>query len=246
MFNTEIIYTAMKSSFRGDIEKINTWCLVCGKEIDEGIATDKVLAQTFTNLTECNCLESKYVCKECTFCIKDPNLRRNNIICDKENIYFLKKNDLENYLFNLEKYLTEREFLVAITTSFKKHNTFRCRVNLDYKRFYIREEDNEYLFDVEKLKNLYDILNEAYLSFSKEELQSGDYKFISIENYGLEKFKILEDILRKHRGSHQFNLLIYMLNAEKRNKLLKAKIKKEKELKKIKKQNNNKKENKNA
>lgn len=245
MFNTEIIYQAMKACFNDNLEVVDNSCLICSKEIKEGIKVKKVLSEKFTNLSECKNLQSNYICKECAFSIKNADLRKNNIICDKDHIYFLKKNDLENYLFNLDEYLTEKEFLVAITKSFKKHNAFRCRVNSDYKKFYIREEDKEYLFDVQKLKNLYDILNEAYLQFSKEELQSGDYNLISIEQYGIEKFENLENILRKHRGTHQFNLLIYMLNSEKRNEFLKAKIKREKELKKLKKQNN-KKENKNA
>lgn len=244
MFNTEIIYQAMKACFEDNLEVVDDCCLICSKEIKEGIKVKKVLSEKFTNLSECKNLQSNYVCKECAFSIKNADLRKNNIICDKNHIYFLKKNDLENYIFNLDEYLTEKEFLFAITKSFKKHNVFRCRVNSDYKKFYIREEDKEYLFDVQKLKYLYDILNEAYLQFSKEELQSGHYNLISIEQYGIEKFENLENILRKHRDTHQFNLLIYMLNSEKRNEFLKAKIKREKELKKIKKQNT-KKENKN-
>lgn len=233
MFNTEIIYTAMKASFEDNLEIVDSCCLMCGKEIKAGIKVKKVLSGNFTNLSECKDLKSEYVCKECTFCLKNADLRKNNIICDKEHMYLLKKNELENYLFNLEKYLTEKEFLVAVTTSFKKHNTFRCKVNSDYKKFYIREEDKEYLFDVKKMKYLYKLLNKAYLYFSKEEIKSGQYNLISLEQFGIEKFNKYETEFKKYRGSHQFNFLIYILNSEKRNEYVQAKIKAEKEEKSI-------------
>ena len=75
------------------------------------------------------------------------------------------------------------------------------------------------------MKQLYAILNEAYLQFTKDELLTGNYRIIGIEQYGLVNFKKLENILKKYRGSNQFNLLIYMLNSEKRNEYIKNKKK---------------------
>lgn len=128
----------------------------------------------------------------------------------------------------MDKYVSD-EFIVGITLSFKKHNSFRCKVNNDTKRFYIREEDKEYLFDTIKLKPLYEKLNEAYLQFSKDEMQTGQYKMISIEQFGIEKFQEYENLFKQYRGSAQFDLLLYMLNSEKRNEYVQAKIKEEKE-----------------
>lgn len=75
------------------------------------------------------------------------------------------------------------------------------------------------------MKQLYKILNEAYLQFTKDELLTGNYRMIGIEQYGLTNFEKLENILKKYRGSNQFNLLIYMLNSEKRNEYIKTKKK---------------------
>lgn len=227
MKNTEIIYKACGEPEVETIE-IEGYCKVCGKEIKEGVKEKDAISGSFTNWGELKRLDSSYICKECAFCLKNADLRKNSFIADEKNLYLLKKNDLEEYLFNLEKYV-EGEFVVGITQSFKKHNSFRCRVNSNPKRFYIREEDREYLFDVEKLKPVYEKLNEAYLQFSKEELQSGQYKMISIEQFGLEKFQEYEAIFRQYRGSAQFDLLVYMMNSEKRNEYIQAKIKAEKE-----------------
>ncbi|MEG1871005.1 MAG: hypothetical protein RR192_03295, partial [Peptostreptococcaceae bacterium] len=172
MNNTEILYNALHIQNVDGLENAdNKKCFVCGSDIEQGIKIKDVFSSNFTNFEACNNLKGTHVCKYCTYCLKDADLRKNNIVADKNKVYFLKKNDIENYLFNLEEYVKD-EFVVAITTSFKKHNSFRCRVNADTKKFYIRQEDKEVLFEVDKMKYIYKKLNEAYLQFSKEELET--------------------------------------------------------------------------
>lgn len=226
--NTEILYSALGNPTVEGLENISCNCLICGKPIKQGLKAKKILSANFTNWGECKDKSSQYICKECTAVIKTREIRVNSFIADKNNLYLLKKNDIENYLFNLKKYITD-EFVVGITQSFKKHNSFRCKVNSNPRRFYIRQEDREYIFDVNKLKKIYEYLNDAYLQFSKDELLTGNYKMISVEQFGLEKFAIYEDIFRQYRGSAQFDLLVYIMNSEKRNNYVKEKQKKQKE-----------------
>lgn len=228
IYNTEIIYKALKEPQVEGLEEADCNCLICGKLIKEGIKSKKVLSANFTNWGDCKDRSSQYICKECAVAIKTREVRVNSFIADAEHLYLLKKNDIENYLFNLEKYISG-EFVVGITQSFKKHNSFRCKVNLDPKCFYIREEDREYLFNAGKLKKVYEYLNDAYLQFSKEELQTGHYKMISIEQFGIDKFAEYEDLFRQYRGSPQFDLMVYMMNSEKRNEYVKEKQKQQKE-----------------
>jgi hypothetical protein len=185
--NTEILYSALGNPKVENLESIDTNCLICGKHIAEGAKAKKVLSSNFTNWGDCKDRISQYICKECAGVIKAREVRVNSFVADANNLYLLKKNDIEDYLFNLGKYVTG-EFVVGITQSFKKHNSFRCKVNSDPKRYFIREEDREYVFDVNKLKRVYEYLNDAYLQFSKDELQTGNYKMISIEQFGLEKY----------------------------------------------------------
>ena len=227
MTNTEIIYSALNNP-DVECEDIKANCLICGKDIDEGMKSKDILAGNFTNWGECKDRTSTHICKECATAIKTRELRVNSFVVDKNKLNLLKKNDIEEYLFNLEKYVSD-EFVVGITQTFKKHNSFRCKVNVSPECFYIREEDKEYIFDVNKLKPLYDKLNEAYLQFSKDEIQTGQYKMISIEQFGLDKFYEFEALFKQYRGSAQFNLLIYMMNSEKRNEYVQAKMKAEKE-----------------
>lgn len=224
MTNTELIYMAMGAP-HVETETINSgYCKICGKYITEGVKEKDVLSGNFTNWSEIKRIDSSYICRECTYVIKDAELRKNSFICDRYKLYLLKKNDLEEYLFNLDKYVKD-EFIVGITLSFKKHNSFRCRVNSNTKQFYIRQEDKEYLFDVVKLKPLYEKLNEAYLQFSKDELQTGQYNILGIEQFGLEKFREYESLFKLYRWTAQFDLLIYMMNSERRNEYIEAKKK---------------------
>lgn len=228
--NTEIIYSSYGSP-SVETEKYSGTCLICGKGIQEGVKAKTILSGNFTNWGECKDRTSQYVCKECAFAMKTRELRVNSFIADSKHLYLLKKNDLEEYLFNLEKYV-DGEFVVGITQSFKKHNSFRCKVNTNPKCFFIREEDREYLFDVHKLKPVYEKLNEAYLQFSKDEILTGNYKMISVEQFGINKFIEYEKLFKQYRGSAQFDIMLYMLNSEKRNEYVNAKMEEEKKRKK--------------
>jgi len=219
--NTELLYNAIKVSPLGGEKDHKGYCKVCGKSIIQGIPERKVLSANFTNYDECKYRKSTYICIECASVMKEADLRRNNFIADKDKIYLFKKNDLEKHLFNLSEYVSG-EFVVGITRSFKKHNSFRCKVNNNPNKYYIREEDKEYIFDVIVLKKVYNMLNEAYLSFSKDELLTGIYKSLSVDQFGLEKFKEYENTFRQYRGMVQFDLLVYMMNSEKRNEIIKG------------------------
>lgn len=229
MLNTEILYSALKNPEVNAIKK-EGYCKICGKSILECYSGKDAISNSFTNFSECKKINSNMICKECYWCLKDESLRYNNFIADKDNILLFNKNGLEDYLFNLHKYVNG-EFVIGVTTSFKKHNSFRCKVNLNTDIFYIRQEDKEYKFNTLELQPLYVLLNESYLQFSKEELLSGIYKMISIEQFGLDKFKEYESIFKKYRKSAQFELLVYMMNSEKRNEYMQNKIKENKEKK---------------
>lgn len=232
MTNTEIIYNALLKSDtelpKLELEKIKTNCMICGKEITEGAKRNKVVSANFTDYDTFINREGTHICKECTVCIKTRDLRTHNILADKNNIYLFKQKELKEYVFNLEKYVKD-EFVIGVTRSFKKHNSFRCSVNYNTKRFYIREEDKEYLFDVNLAKELYKYLLEMYLYFTKDEMLTGEYNINKIKEFGLDAFGKYEAIFKQYRKTHQFVLLVYMLDSEKRNEIVDERIKKQKE-----------------
>lgn len=225
--NSEIIYKAAGSPDVECTKNINDRCLICGSNINEGCSVKNIIGVKFTNLDVCKDINSNYVCKECSFCMKEVTLRRNNFIACESKIIYPKKDDLGTYLFNLDEFIST-PFVIGITRSFKKHNSFRCRVNYDVNNFYIREEEKEYLFNVDKMKFLYQKLNEAYLHFSKEELRTGNYSLLFIEKLGIDKFYEYENLFKQYRRTYQFELLIYIMDSKKKNEYLKEKKKLEK------------------
>ena len=227
MNNTQILAKHCKKVEVKELKEKDN-CFLCGCEITKGIPVKKVISSNFTNFEFCKNINGNNCCQDCASTIKNADLRKNSFVADKDNLYLLKKNDIENYLFDLDKYV-KGEFVVGITVSFKKHNSFRCRVNQDTLKYYIRQEDKEFLFDVKEMKYLYGKLNEAYLQFSKDEILSGNYSTTAIEQFGLDKFIEYETLFRKYRKSYQFELLVYILNSERRNEYIKQKQKEQKE-----------------
>lgn len=203
---------------------------MCGISTETGLDRKKFIKPArFTNYDLLKEPTSQVICENCGACMKEAKLRRSSFVASSEGILYIQKNDIENIIFNLDDYV-KGEFVVCITRSFKKHNSFRATVNIDTKRFYIREEDDEYIFDVKKLKNIYEIINQLYLYYNKDEIQTGNYNIYQTRKYlGIDKLLELEDKIKDYRGSKQFDLLLHILNSERRNEIIKQRLKEEKE-----------------
>lgn len=230
MINTEIIYKALKSDLSGNLDGS---CCVCGKHTEKGFKTkDYVKNARFTNFDLLKNPNSSVICECCAYCMNNADLRRKNFIADSEHIEFLTKNDIENVIFSLEEHV-KGEFVVCITQSFKKHNSFKATVNADTSKFSVQLEDNSFYIDVEKHKALYSTLNEMYLWFGKDEILSGDYSYLAIKDFGADNFTRCENEIKQHRGSMVFDFLLYILNSERRNEIVKERLKAKKEAEKL-------------
>lgn len=200
---------------------------MCGCDTSYGfLAKDYIKDARFTNFDELKNIQSDVICEYCSACMKEPKLRRSCYIAGEKQIIWLKKNDIENYVFDLGNIVTGR-FVVCITESFKKHTSFKAVVNRDTSKYTITHENYKFAFDVPKMKKVYDVMNELYLYFSKEELLTGDYNAFYIIQYiqdghTEEEFIQNENALKGVRGSKAFEFCVYMLNSERKNELLKA------------------------
>jgi hypothetical protein len=224
MTNTELISNSIEK-YEIDLEKFeNKKCFMCGKCINQGIKLKKIISGNFTNFNYAKCIESEYMCIECSTCIKNSDLVRKNFIADSKKIHFLSKNDIEEYIFNLEKYV-ESEFVVCLTKTFKKHNSFKACVNKSFDIFTIQLEDKQIKFYKKEFRKLHKMLNEAYLYFTKDDLESGNYNLLSIKDFGIEKTEIYENEFKKHRKTEYFNFLIWIMNSEKRNEIVNERLK---------------------
>ncbi|MFI3211118.1 MAG: hypothetical protein R3Y64_08765 [Peptostreptococcaceae bacterium] len=232
--NTEL--ACMHSKIKIETEEVDTKCMMCGSSILEGIKIKKILGSNFTNLDICKDLNSIYMCKYCAHSIKDDTFRKKNLLISKKDKIILTKNDLEHYIFNLEEHV-EGEFIFCVTQSFKKHNVIRATVNLDPNYYKIRLEEDEFIIDVNKHKELYKRLNAMYLFFTKDELEYLQFKDISMLDYvannSIKEFRYNVDLFKKYKGTSIYKFLIFILNSELRNVIVKERIDKQKELLKI-------------
>lgn len=225
MINTELIAKHIDVSV-GSQKGV---CKMCGQETVKGFKSKDIIKDArFTNFDELKNIKSNVVCESCCACMKSAQLRRSSYIADEEKITYLAKNDIENYVFQLEK-TVKGNFVVCVTESFKKHTSFKATVNTDTRRYVITTENYKFVFDVEKMKKVYDVMNKMYLYFSKNEILTGEYESFFISDYikenSLNEFYSNEEILAQERGSNAFAFLIHILNSERKNEFMKEKKK---------------------
>lgn len=205
---TELIYRAAGSPTVDAIPATGR-CVVCGKEISEGVPIKKVVSSSFTDWNILADMTATHVCKACKWCIKEPKMRRSQYIALRNELIYFKRDDIEKYLFDPP----DPPFVFFVTSSYKKHGSFRARVNNSQKLFYIQFEDRQILFSPSKYKDLFGLMKRMYLVFNKvQEIGKGNYIQKRVFEYGLKQWQRDETVLKQYRGSQVFELLLYALN----------------------------------
>ena len=215
MNQTHLIYQALGEP-HVETEPCKGICAFCGTEIQEGVKLENTVSDAFTNYDLLTDRTASHVCKCCYACLKDTRLRRLNFIAsgsdeNKAQIVFFKRNEIEHYLFHIPSI----PFVFGCTINYKKHLSFKARVNYSSKLFYVQLEDNTILFSPTKYKPISDTLNRLYLVFSKSEIETGNYFMNHIKQYSSQKFREDESIIKDYRGTLQFDLLMFALNSQK-------------------------------
>jgi CRISPR type IV-associated protein Csf1 len=205
---TELIYTAAGSP-EIPVTSIQGLCAVCGKKISEGIPIKNVVSNTFTDWNMLADMNAQYACKACSWCIKEPKLRRSQFIATEKELYFFKRDDIEKWLF----YPPNPPFVFFVTANYKKHGSFRARINDSLNLFYIQFEDRQILFSPNRYRELFQTMKKMYKYFNKlHEIGEGNYNYKHVMDYGIDKWRVDEIFLGQYRGSQVFNLLLYALN----------------------------------
>jgi len=209
MIATELIYVAAGSPDIAALTPNNGVCAVCGKEIAEGAPIKKVVSSSFTDWNMLAAMAATHVCAACTWCIKEPKMRRSQYIASNDGLLFFKRDDIERWLFQPP----EPPFVFFVTSSYKKHGSFRARVNHSKQMYYVQFEDRQILFSLGKYRDLFELMKKMYATFNKtQEIGKGDYIHKRVFEYGLKQWQHDENILKQHRGTQVFELLLYALN----------------------------------
>lgn len=225
-------------------------CAWCGNEHKRGFKVKKITSSNFTNWDLMQNPSSEYMCPACSAPflgskIKDidytngneKNLRRlliyYHFIATKNKFIAFKNDELPEYLMNPP--IPENEpFVFCVTYSYKKHNSFRAIINHSKDKFKIRAETKVINFDRKKAKDILPVLWELYLYFTKEEIINQHFPTNKIFQMGVDRF----DELKKEQESLKYNfreLLVKILDSDKRQKQVKEMRNQRKEVKKQKK-----------
>jgi hypothetical protein len=209
---TDYIWTAAGKPLTDTVEKKVGTCAFCGFESSHSAPVKKAVSANFNNWDLMVYAGSERVCPACAWCFKAKELRHNNFIAHGTGLILFKRDGIENHLFNPPA----PPFVFCITRSHKKHNAFRGIISNSRQEYYIREEDKLYLFQAEKMRPVFEIMNDVYTqgSFTKTDLATGNYNMARIWKYGPERWEKLEGALKSLRPNPAFELVVYALNKE--------------------------------
>lgn len=168
-----LIYIAAGSPKELKLQKAKTqYCAVCGEPIEEAIPVEDILSDSFTNFDS---FQGTEVCEACGHLLKGElatRLRRTSFVATEDGIVEFQNKDLSKFLFNPP----HKPFVFCYTTSFKKHNAFRSRLNTDRDYFYVTWEGDYVFIDRQFALKVFGVLVRLYMQgFTKEELRTGEF-----------------------------------------------------------------------
>ena len=209
---SELIYlaeTGKNPEYKGD-----TKCVFCGAKAEKNLK--KVIKKTFTDLDYLQ--EGEGVCEACKFCLDDKNsIRKKSAVYHKDGVLKFTALELEEIVFNLDKYDIKPPFFFAVSYSKKKHMFYKGKLSYDFKKFYIQTDDIGFEFDVNEYKEVFKLIKRLYTKikgkkqtyFTKGEIMSLDPPIHKIKQFGVEEFFKIKAELQKYNKSPAYEMLVY-------------------------------------
>ena len=215
----QLIYKAFGAPPIEAAEAVGACCL-CGAA-DAKYDRKPFIKEGFTNLDRLMAPNSPAICDACAYMFVLPRLRQSSWLATASEMVWLKREDIWDVLWTPPR----PPFAVYVTTSYKKHGSFKTRVNHSHQSYYIQFEETGITFRREQLRRVADTMEMLYSVpaeeeskanpisfFTKDEILSGRYNQGRIRRYGIVAFVEAEAILRAARGAPPFGLLVYALN----------------------------------
>jgi len=209
---SELIYLAEKKEkprYKGKGK-----CVFCGKEAEKNLK--KVIKKTFTDLEYLQ--NGNGVCEACRFCLDDKNaIRKKSAVYHLGGVLKFTALELEDIVFNLDKYNICPPFFFAVSYSKKKHMFYKGKLSYNIKKFYIQTDDIGFEFDVEEYKEVFKLIKTLYTKikgkkqtyFTKGEIMSLDPPIHKIKQFDAEEFFKIKQKLQKYHKSPAYEMLVY-------------------------------------
>lgn len=218
MTATQLIYQAAGSpALEGLVPSVGR-CFLCGGDLGgRGYLSRHWVKPTFTDHDKARCPESDHLCAGCVFC----SLERS--VWLQERLGKDKPQTMRNYshfvaggqwhCLTKAETARMRELLpvadvAVIADSGQKHLCFRAVPGT------WQFEEQRLWPDWPGLCRLLELIEPLYVTFSKTEIQSGNYSPHRIRAFGLERWRELEGELRSQRGSALMELALFLAHKE--------------------------------
>lgn len=186
-------------------------CCICNNNYN--ISKNKIkLSGSFTTHSDLSNIESNRICTACEFVVSNMNnLRHSSFICYEDEIKYIKREEIERYLFQNKK----TPFIFAVNFSYQKHTIFYTQINYDIKDFIIGTDDKISIsFSIDYYIEYWKIMKELYKIFSKVEIEHSSNNLNRIKEYGIDKYLEHNKLLNKIRTDYNFKILLFALNKE--------------------------------
>lgn len=210
-----------KEYLKLEIFDIETKCAFTGENINKAVKVKDLVSDVFTDYQYIR--YGDYASVDAALCLAEVvktsngfnSLRNYSYLATEKELIFLKRENILDILLNLQ----EKNFVIAISYSFKKHLSYKCVLNENSDSFYVTTDLGTFLFDRKIIAIILPIMQSQYKSFgkdityfTKQEIMYGNPTAYKIDFYGIEKYMQENEILENYRNTLLFNFIIHILN----------------------------------
>lgn len=196
-------------------------CCLCGAP-NGSLDRKPFVKDGFTNLDRLAAPDSPAICPPCAYIFVNPKLRQSSWIMTEERAIWLKREDIWHYLFDE---CPAPPTVWYVTTSYKKHGSFKSRVNYSKACTYIQYEETGVSFRHDYWRPVADAVQLLYsvpkedegkanprTFFTKDEILHDTFSQPHIRAFGVDEFMALSGLLRQYRPQPGFGLVVYAAN----------------------------------
>lgn len=190
--------------------KLSGRCWLCGCETETGHPKKKIIKPTFTDHDLAAIPWSEVVCEHCAWALSYRELRNYSILATCGQLYHPTRVQIREIILSPP----EPPFLLAVAESGQRWLHFKAKVNLSNKRFAVRMDNFDVIVSPEQFKSLLEPIEEMYQTFTKAEIESGNYQSHRIQSFGMERWEKLEATIAPTRKSSLFQLVLFVAQRE--------------------------------
>jgi len=188
-------------------------CWLCGCKTVLGYPRAKTIKDTFQNKDMAKAPWSDVCCDHCNWALSFMSMRNYSIIADSNEFHHPSRIKLKETILKPP----EPPFVICCAESGQLWLHFKSKVNLSKEKFWVRMDKIDVIVRPSVFIQVLEPIEELYKTFSKAEIESGDYKSHRIKEFGLENWEYNENQIKSLRKSGIFQLALFVAHREEKD-----------------------------